>query len=77
MEAAHTAKVGRVVPTRRAGREGKGDAGRLANGGSPHPGALGTARPTITTKIFGACYLAGVAGHARRSRENRHIKERH
>ena len=63
MEAAHTGKVGRVVPTRRAGQEGKRTAGWLANGGSPHPSALGTARPTT---IFGACYLAGTAGHARR-----------
>ena len=29
-------------------------------------GALGTARPT---KIFGARYLAGVAGHARRGKQ--------
>jgi hypothetical protein len=62
MQLIYTVKAGRVVPTGCAGQEGKGEAGWLANGGSPHSGALGTARPTNT---FGARNLAGVAGHAR------------
>ena len=41
MEAAHTGKVGRVVPPRRARLEGKNEVGWLANSGSPHLGALG------------------------------------
>ena len=54
MQRTHASKVGRVVPARRAGQQGRGEAGRLANGGLPHPGALGTARPANTTNTFGA-----------------------
>jgi hypothetical protein len=75
MEAAQTGKVGRVVPTRRGGHEANREAAWLANDGSPHPGALGTARPTLPTNNFGACYLAGTAGHARRF-NNKENKER-
>ena len=65
MQAIHAGKVGRVVPTRRTGQEGRGEAGWLANGGSPRPGALGTARPTSTTNTFGARNFVGPKGHAR------------
>ena len=66
MQTTHSGKAGRVVPARRAGQQGREDTGRLANGGLPHPGALGTARPTNATNTFGARNFAGSAGHARR-----------
>ncbi len=67
MEAAHTGKVGRVVPTRRAGQEGKKEVGWLANSGSPHLGALGE---RALPGLFGARNFVGpqrpaAAAHAR------------
>ena len=70
MQPAQTGKVGRVVPTRRAGQEGKEEADWLVNGGSPHAGALGTARPTNTANTFGARRFVGPEGHAHHSTTN-------
>jgi hypothetical protein len=65
MQATHAGKVGRVVPARRAGQKGKGEAGWPANGGLAHHGALGTARPTNTTNTLARNFV-GPEGHARR-----------